>query len=63
MERQIPDPASAHTKLKSRWPNYQKPMNAHGLGRQFSLNDLLRVARVDPDLEALLKKIGLMIKP
>jgi hypothetical protein len=60
MEREIPDAASAETKLKSRWPNYQKPMNAHALGRQFSLDDLLRVANVDCDLENFLKKIGLM---
>ncbi len=60
MERETPDAASAGTKLKSRWPNYRKPMNARELGRQFSLDDLLRVANVDPDLKALLKKIGLM---
>ena len=60
MERDIPDAASAETKLKSRWPNYQKPVNAHALGRQFSLDDLVRVAREDPDLETLLQKIGLM---
>ncbi len=59
MEREIPDTASAETKLKSRWPNYQKPVNAFALGRRFSLDDLLRVARVDADLETLLKKIGL----
>ena len=35
-------------------------MNAHELGRKFSLDDLLRVAGVDSDLETLLKKIGLM---
>jgi len=63
MEREIPDAASAATKLKSRWPNYQKPVNARTLGRQFTLDDLLRVASVDPDLKALLNKIGLKGKP
>jgi hypothetical protein len=63
MEHEIPEVASADTKLKSRWPNYRKPENAHVLGRQFSLDDLLRVARVDPDLEIFLKKIGLMGGP
>jgi hypothetical protein len=58
MERQIPEAASAQPKLKNRWPSYQKPMNAHGLGRQFSIDDLLRVARVDIDLRILLEKIG-----
>jgi hypothetical protein len=60
MEREIPNAASTGTKLKNRWPNYQKPVNARSLGRQFSLDDLLRVASVDSDLEALLKTIGLM---
>jgi hypothetical protein len=60
MERKVPDAASAETKLKSQWPSYQKPVNALALGRQFSLNDLLRVASVDADLETLLKRIGLM---
>ncbi len=60
MEREIPDVASVKTKLKGRWPNYEKPMNAYALGRQFSLDDLLRVARVDADLAAFLKRIGLM---
>ena len=60
MEREISDAAASETKLKSRWPNYQKPVNAHALGRQFSVDDLLRVARVDADLGNFLKKIGLM---
>jgi hypothetical protein len=63
MEREISDAASSETKLKSRWPNYQKPVNAHALGRQFSIDDLLRVARVDADLGNFLKKIGLMAGP
>jgi hypothetical protein len=62
MEREIPDVASTETRLKSLWPSYQKPMNANELGRKFSLNDLLRVAGVDSDLETLLKSIGLMGK-
>ena len=57
-EREISDARSAETKLKSRWPGYQKPVNAHTLARQFSIDDLLRVANVDPDLETLLKTIG-----
>ncbi len=60
MEREIPDAASGEKKLKSRWPGYEKPMNAHALGRQFSLEDLLRVATVDFDIATLLKRIGLM---
>ncbi len=60
MEREIPDATSAETRLKRLWPDYQKPMNARELGRKFSLDDLVRVAGVDSDLETLLKKIGLM---
>ncbi len=60
MVHEISDAASAETKLKSRWPGYQKPVNAHTLGRRFSIDDLSRVAKADPDLETLLKKIGLM---
>lgn len=63
MEREISDAALSETKLKTRWPNYQKPVNAHTLGRQFSIDDLLRVARVDADWGNFLKKIGLMAGP
>ena len=59
MEREIPTAALAETKLKSLWPNYRKPVTARDLGRQFLLDDLLRVANVDADLEILLEKIGL----
>ena len=60
MEREIPNAATAETKLKSRWPSYRKPVTARDLDRRFSLDDLLRVATVDSDLKNLLKKIGLM---
>jgi hypothetical protein len=60
MELEIPDAASARPRLESRWPSYKKPMNAHALGRQFTFDDLLRVAVVDPDLATFLKRIGLM---
>jgi hypothetical protein len=63
MEREIPDAASVKARLRSRWANYEKPMNAHALGRQFSLDDLLRVANVDADLAAFLRIIGLMGGP
>lgn len=63
LEHEIPDAASAKARLRARWANYEKPMNAQALGRRFSLGDLLRVARVDADLASLLKKIGLMGEP
>jgi hypothetical protein len=60
MERKIPNAALAEAKLKSHWPNYRKPVTARDLERQFSLEDLLRVASVDSDLRTFLKCIGLM---
>lgn len=60
MEREFPGAALAEARLKSRWANYQKPVNAQALQRQFSLDDLLRAASVDPDLETLLRGIGLI---
>ena len=60
MEQESPDASSAENRLKSRWATYQKPVNAQTLARKFSLDDLLRVAQLDPDLRSLLKKIGLM---
>jgi hypothetical protein len=59
-ERENTDAASAETRLKSLWPSYRKPMSAQELRRKFSLDDLLRVASLDKDLQTLLKKIGLM---
>ena len=59
-ERDIPTAATAESKLRVHWPNYQKPANAHTLGGHFSLDDLLRVAAVDSDLGLLLRTIGLM---
>ncbi len=60
MEHEIPDAGTVAAKLKRRWPNYQKPMNARELGRQFSIEDLLRAAKLDAGLGTFLKKIGLM---
>jgi hypothetical protein len=60
MEHEIPDAASAGTRLKRQWENYQKPVNANTLERKFSLADLLRVASADTDLRAFLERIGLM---
>jgi hypothetical protein len=62
MERELPDAASAASKLKGCWPTYQKPVNAFALGRQFVLDDLLRVAEVDADLKILLERIGMLRK-
>ena len=63
MGREKFDGASAKTKLRSRWENYQKPVNAQALRRQFSIEDLLRVAKAEVDLGTFLEKIGLMRGP
>ena len=60
LEREIPEAALAESKLKSHWPNYHKPVNAHALGRQFTIEDILRVARVDAVSGDFLKAIGLL---
>jgi hypothetical protein len=59
-EREIPTASMAETKLKTFWPSYQKPANAHMLKAHFSFDDLVRVAGVDADLEKLLRRIGFM---
>ena len=51
--------ATVQKQLRSIWPDYQKPVDAQTLASKFSLDDLLRVARVDFDLTALLLLIGL----
>jgi len=61
-ENEIPEVGACMAKLKAHWPNYEKPMNALALSRQFSIDDLLRVANADADLGNLLKAIGLMRK-
>ncbi|HEX3626775.1 MAG TPA: hypothetical protein VH280_15290 [Verrucomicrobiae bacterium] len=59
MERENLDRASVERRLKSQWETYKKPANAYILARQFSLNDLLRAANFDADLQAFLEAIGL----
>jgi len=59
-ENETPTAADAERKLAQLWPAYRKPMNAHALGRQFSLDDLRKLAAREPDLAELLNAIGLM---
>ncbi len=44
---------------KKEWPDYEKPENAKRIGEKFTLKDLLRLAKVEPDLKALLSILGL----
>jgi len=60
MERENHNAASAKVRLKSQWPDYEKPANTYTLARRFSLADLLRAANFDADLQNLLGQIGLI---
>lgn len=48
-----------HSQLCQAWPDYQKPADARSLAAKFSLNDLIRVAKVDEELNIFLCMIGL----
>ena len=54
-----PSSTNAHSLLRKKWPAYQKPADARTLDSKFSLDDLLRVARVDSELRNLLMIVGL----
>lgn len=60
-ERLQPHATTAHKLLQKEWDDYQKPTDAHTLKSKFSLEDLLRAARVDEELKRLLRIIGLLI--
>ncbi|MCE0522654.1 MAG: hypothetical protein LV480_07060 [Methylacidiphilales bacterium] len=62
-ERDIPSASMAETKLRTFWPTYEKPANANMLSAHYTLADLLRVARVDSDIETFLTRIGLLQNP
>ena len=57
-ERLQPSSVKAQKQLCSIWPDYQKPVDAQTLDKKFKLSDLLRVAKVDLELNALLLMIG-----
>lgn len=59
-ERLKPDKESAIRLLRAEWPDYEKPVDAYTLSRRFSIDDLRRVASVDPDLQHFLRLIGLL---
>ena len=60
-ERLQPNAANVQKQLRSIWPDYQKPVDARTLASRFSLDDLVRVARVDLELRNLLSTIGLFL--
>lgn len=58
-ERLQPNTAHTYSQLCQAWPVYQKPADARTLASKFSLDDLYRAARVDPELNMLLSIVGL----
>lgn len=58
--RRPPDTLEAGRSLVRAWPDYQKPMPRAGLARRIDRASILRAAAVEPELEALLRCIGLI---
>lgn len=54
-----PDRTNVQALLKSVWPNYRKPADTRTLTGKFTLTDLLRVAKIDFELNTMLSIIGL----
>jgi hypothetical protein len=54
-----PDRVNVQAQLRNVWPNYKKPADARTLTGRFTLSDLLRVAKVDSELNNLLTIVGL----
>lgn len=58
--RRPPDTPEAGRALKREWPDYQKPMPRVALSRRIDRAAVLRAAAVEPDLEILLRCLGLI---
>jgi hypothetical protein len=54
-----PSGSSVQTQLRSAWSSYKKPADTRTLAGKFTLDDLLRVAKVDTELGRLLSIIEL----
>lgn len=57
-ERRDPPPGASIGALTALWPGYHKNMSAAELQARIGLEDVLRAARVEPSLRALLRFIG-----
>ena len=55
-----PDTRGAEQALAREWPDYRKPMSAANLARRLDGDALVRAARVEPELRALLTCLGLI---
>lgn len=59
-ERLKPSADRAHGQLCQAWAGYKKPADARTLGAKFILDDLIRVAKLDSELNEFLSIIGLI---
>lgn len=48
--------------LRNSWPEYQKPVDARTIAMKYTMDDLMRSAKVDVELNKLLEIIGLIRK-
>lgn len=55
-----PDTPGAGRALVRDWPEYRKPMTRFDLARRLDLAAVLRAAAVEPELDALLRCLGLL---
>jgi hypothetical protein len=55
-----PQTQDAQAALRNEWAQYRKPMSRSDLAKRISLEDVLRAATVEPDLERLLRCLGLI---
>ena len=55
-----PDTPGAERALQKEWPEYIKPMTRANLARRIDRDAVLRAAGVEPDLQALLRCIGVL---
>lgn len=58
--RRPPDTRLAQTALLREWPDYAKPMTRVALAKRLDHAAVLRAAGVEPDLEVLLRCLGLL---
>ncbi|MCE0484761.1 MAG: hypothetical protein LV479_11055 [Methylacidiphilales bacterium] len=56
----IPVANAAQARLRRHWEHYEKPADAAQLRRHLNFDALIKVADVDPDVETLLRGIGLI---
>ena len=59
-EQRVVSSHEAERELKRVWPGYKKPPISSQLSKRFSIDDLRRAAKYDPELRRLLTTIGLI---